>query len=418
MRILMLSDFYLPALGGVEQHVQGLSESLARRGHEVAVATLRLEGTAARECHHGVSIHRIRGTAQRLEWLFKHPGRTWAPPVPDPELTRALRQIVREERPDIVHGHDWLARSFVPFKRWSGAAYVLTLHYYTASCARKDLLYQDNVCAGPAARKCLNCAAHHYGLLKGPTVAAGNWLGGAVERAVVDGVIAVSAATAIGNGLMDHGVRYDVIPNFIAEADEQDDADDASYLAQLPDDDFILFVGDVRAAKGIDVLIAAYAELSHPPPLVLVGKVWSDTPVSLPDGVRLLGPWPNRAVRAAWRRARFGIVPSVWPEPFGIVLIEAMVSGCPVIASRIGGIPEVVVDGETGILVPPRDPTALRAAMERLLSERDVRDRMGDAARRHAFHFREDAVVPRIERVYKGALSRRSALSGLPAITE
>src|SRR3990172_9186554 len=107
MRILMLAQFYAPITGGEERHVQDLSIALAARGHTVAVVTLAHEGCADFEIDHGVRVYRIRGTLQRAAWLFKESERRHVPPLPDPELTWALRRVVALERPDIVHAHNW-----------------------------------------------------------------------------------------------------------------------------------------------------------------------------------------------------------------------------------------------------------------------------------------------------------------------
>src|SRR5437899_4028640 len=109
MRILMLAQFfYPPTIGGVERHVADLSIELAARGHDVAVATLCHKGFPEFEIDRGVRIHRIRGTMQRVGMLFSESDRRHVPPFPDPELMYALRRIILEERPDIVHAHNWM----------------------------------------------------------------------------------------------------------------------------------------------------------------------------------------------------------------------------------------------------------------------------------------------------------------------
>jgi glycosyltransferase involved in cell wall biosynthesis len=401
----MITDFYPPALGGVEQHVQSLARALVRRGDEVGVATLRYGDIAAHADDQGVRIYRLSGSAQRVDRLFASQGRPWAPPVPDPELMLGLQRVIAAERPAIVHGHDWMARSFLPLKPWSRAAFVQSLHYYTLSCAKKSLVYEDAPCAGPGMTKCIRCSARHYGAAKGSFVVLGNWLAGDAERGLADRVIAVSEATAAGNGLVSGRHQYEVIPNFVPDHDNAPALDLDPYLRLLPPGEFILFVGDLRRAKGLDVLLRAYAALEHAPPLVLIGKLWPETPTSLPPGVCLLTDWPNQAVMAAWQRTLFGVIPSVWPEPFGIVLIEAMASGRPVVASRIGGIPEIVEDGRTGLLVPPGEVEALRAGMARLLADAELRERMGELAVARAAAFREESVVPRIQRIYREAIA-------------
>src|SRR5512141_1511684 len=103
MRILMLAQFYAPVLGGEERVVQDLSRELVRRGHTVAVATQGQAGQPAFELDAGVRVYRLHSTAQRLKGLYADARRQHAPPVPDPELVRGLRQVVSRERPQVVH---------------------------------------------------------------------------------------------------------------------------------------------------------------------------------------------------------------------------------------------------------------------------------------------------------------------------
>lgn len=397
MRILMLTDFYHPYTGGVEEHVRRLSHALCARGHAVAVVTQGSDELPAQAADGPVRVYRVRGAAQRLDWLFSHRHRPWAPPFPDPEAARRLRDILRSERPHIVHGHDWLARAFVPLKAASRARFVMSLHYYTLSCAKKSLMFQGAPCSGPSALKCLGCASSHYGALKGLGVTLANWTFSVAERAAVDIFLPVSRVTASGNGL-GPGDRFEVVPNFMPEA-AGPPGDLSHYTSQLPQTPFLLFVGDLRRAKGLEVLLEAYAGLSAAPPLVLIGKLWPETPQHLPPNVFVCRDWPNTAVLAAWERSLMGIVPSIWPEPFGIVVIEAMASGRPVIAAQVGGLPELV--GAAGLLVPPGDAAALRRAIMRLLEDTELRAALGQAGRRRAASFAAAAIVPRIEHIYR-----------------
>jgi len=97
----------------------------------------------------------------------------------------------------------------------------------------------------------------------------------------------------------------------------------------------------------------------------------------------------------------------VWAEPFGIVVIEAMAGGSPVVASNIGGIPEIVEDGVSGILVPPGDPDSLRRALADLLADPERRSAMGRAAGERSSHFTAAEVVPRLEAEYRQSTSSR-----------
>ncbi|MBI2865274.1 MAG: glycosyltransferase family 4 protein [Chloroflexi bacterium] len=412
MRILMLSQFYPPITGGEEHHVRDLAGELAARGHAVSVATLRHSGDPTLAIDDGVRVYRIRGWAQRAPGLFSEDGRRHTPPFPDPGLMWSLRRIIARERPEIVHAHNWLVHSFLPLKPWSRARLVMSLHDYSLTCAVKTLAFNDGVCRGPGLG-CLPHAIDHYGPAKGIPIAVANWVMSAFERSSVDMFLAVSEAVVNGNRLAGGKAPFKVIPNFLSD-ELSPSGDWQGQLDRLPGDPFLLFVGDLRTFKGIRVLVRAHADLStdlgsKAPPLVLIGRMLSDTPREFPPNVLVLGKWPHEAVMAALPRSLAVLLPSIGPETFGIAALEAMASGRPVIASRIGGLPDVVADGETGLLVPPGDSDALRAAMQRILEEPDLATQMGIAAKLRAAHFRADSIVPLIEQVYHDVLATKPA---------
>lgn len=403
MRILMVIDSYPPMIGGAQQYVRNLSLALLARGHRVAVATLAgaepsgVESPAV-EDDHGVRVYRLRGTLQRATRVFRD--RTYAPPVPDPELVRALRGVIAAEAPEVVHAHNWMGRSFLPLKRSSGAKFVVSVHDYSLRCAAWILMRDGRPCTGPGLRKCLPCAAQHYnGAAKGAAVTLGNWAMAPAERALVDMFVPVSSAVAEGNGILDGRRPYRIIPNFIP--DDVGDLYDERYRAQLPADGYLLFVGSLTRQKGVETLLEAYSRLSGAPPLVLVGYTMPESPTTFPPNVVVLKNWPHAAVMTAWRHALAGVVPSIWPDPCPGVAMEAMATGRPVIASRIGGLPDIVADGETGILVPPEDAGALRSAMARLIADPALAARMGAAGRERVRDFHASTVVGRIESVYR-----------------
>ena len=404
MRILMLAQFYPPTVGGEEQHVRTLSTELAARGHRVAVATLWNDGLPEFELDGRVRVYRIKGASQKATWLFSDAKRRHVPPFPDPGLVLGLRRVVATERPEIVHAHNWLVHSFLPLKAWSGARLVLTLHDYSLICAKKSLMYRGAPCSGPGVLKCLGCASDHYGIAKGLPTAAANWAMSRFELGMVDAFLAVSQATALGNRLTGNRRRARVIPNFLPDDLPSHGDDYAELLALLPKEDFLLFVGDLRLFKGIDVLLRAYAGLQNAPPLVLIGRKCADTPTSFPPNVVVFDTWPRGAVLEAWRRSIVGLLPSVGLETFGIVVLEAMEAGRPVVASRIGGLADIVLDGETGFLVPPGDSEKLGQALARLLADPDLRERMGRAAKERAAEYKASRIVPRIEHVYNELL--------------
>ena len=404
----MLAQFYHPDTGGEERHVQDLSLALVERGHEVAVATLWRDGLAPFESDHGVRIYRLPSTVHRAEWLFSKDPRKHAPPFPDPETTRALHKLIEKERPGIVHAHNWMIYSFLPLKQKSRARLVVTLHDYSLGCAIKRLMYQGSPCKGPALSKCLGCAREHYGLVKGPPVVLANRVMSVVEKKNVDQFITVSSALISGNQLSGSGVPVQVIPNLIPLDANGASPDLDSRLADLPKE-YMLFVGDLSRDKGIEILLDAYRGLQNAPALVLIGRRCDHTPERFPKNVHYMGTWPHAAVMAAWQKACLGLVPSLWQEPFGVVAIEAMASGKPVIAANTGGLSDIIIDGETGLLVPPGESRALRKAMERLIADKTLRERMGRAARARAAGYQADQVVAQIEQVYFSLLERNRA---------
>ena len=398
MRILMLSQFFAPVIGGEERMVEAMSVELSRRGHRVAVATLQTGDLPAHELHQEVRVHRIASAAQRFRSLYRDDGRPHAPPIPDPLIMRNLLAVIRHERPEIIHGHNWLAQSMMPLKRISGSPLVLSLHDYSFVCATKRFVYENQPCSGPGPAKCVACASGHYGRTKGPAVALAVRAMRPLALSTVDMFLPVSNAVARHTGLLELGAPWRVVPNFLSETPPLGNASDRA--DDLSEDGFTLFVGDLARDKGVELLLDAYAELADAPPLVLIGRRLSARLSPAPPNVVVLGPRPHSEVMAAWRRCGVGVVPSITEEAFGLVALEAMAAGRPVIAADHGGLQEIVANGETGLLVAPGDADALRDALRRLHSDPDLRARMGAAAIRRVKRFTPARVVPELEDVY------------------
>jgi glycosyltransferase involved in cell wall biosynthesis len=407
MRILMLTQSYAPIVGGVERVVEDLSTELAARGHEVGVATLRQPGRESEPDHDGVRVHTLGSATYRLPGIRPDNERRHAPPAPDPEAALQLRRLLRRERPDVVHAHNWLIHSYLPLDRDSGPALALSMHDYGLVCATKRFLNHGAACSGPGMAKCVRCASDYYGSsVKGTGVALLTRLSEKRVRRHVDVFLPVSGAVRDLCGLQD-SERCRVVPNFIRELPPPLPAGDP-HLASLPGKPFILYFGDVTVDKGGAHLADAYRSLRNPPPLVLIGRCFLEEVASLP-GVVALGPMPHRYAIEALRRSLFTVVPSILPETFGLAALETAAAGKPIVASDIGGLSDVVADGETGLLVPPGDREALRAAMEHLLVDAALRERMGDNARRRAAGFSPEAVVPQFEQAYELAIQARRA---------
>ena len=408
MRVLMVAQSFAPVVGGEERIVEDLSAELAKRGHEVAVATLRQPIGEPPPRQDGIEIELLRSTVQRVPGLAADPERSYATPGPDPLAVADLRRVLRRFRPDVVHAHNWLVHSYLPLAKRSGAAFVLSLHDYSLVCATKRFFYKGGVCSGPAARKCLAHSLDYYGAGKGVVAYAGVFASKPVLRRRVDMFLPVSEAVRELSGL-DSSTPNRVVPNFIGELPPAP-ADHPS-LRALPAEPFILYFGDVTEDKGVGALLEAYRGLDRPLPLVLIGRQLIEGADAVP-GVTALDPVPHPVAIEALRRSAFSVAPSLLPESFGIVALEAAAAGKAAIVSAIGGLKDVVVDGETGILVPPGDREALREALRRLCEDPETRERMGEAARARARLFGPEAVVPRFESAYELAVAARLKARG------
>lgn len=408
MRILMVAQSFAPVVGGEERIVEDLSAALAKRGHEVAVATLRQPLGEPPPRQDGVEVELLRGTVQRVPGLAADPERSYATPGPDPLAVADLWRVLRRFRPDVVHAHNWLVHSYLPLAKRSGAAFVLSLHDYSLVCATKRFFYKGGVCSGPGARKCLAHSLDYYGAGKGTVAYAGVFASRPLLRRRVDMFLPVSEAVRELSGL-DSSTPNRVVPNFIGELPPAP-ADHPS-LRALPAEPFILYFGDVTEDKGVGALLEAYRGLERPLPLVLIGRQLIEGADAIP-GVTALDPVPHPVAIEALRRSAFSVAPSLLPESFGIVALEAAAAGKAAIVSAVGGLKDVVVDGETGVLVPPGDREALREALRRLCEEPETRERMGEAARARARLFGPEAVVPRFESAYELAVAARLKAGG------
>jgi glycosyltransferase involved in cell wall biosynthesis len=202
-------------------------------------------------------------------------------------------------------------------------------------------------------------------------------------------------------------VPFRVIPNFVT-SDLVRRAANAVSDVGLPED-FLLYVGDATPDKGIDVLLDAHSQLRQPPPLVVLGRPYSAGLTARRSDVRVLGPQPHDVALQAIRRSTMTIVPSLVPETFGMVALEAMALGRPVVASQIGGLEELLRHEQTAVLVRPGDVQGLRRALQTLLEQPETRQRLAAAARADAERFAEAAVVPRLEAAYGAVAADRTS---------
>jgi glycosyltransferase involved in cell wall biosynthesis len=289
-------------------------------------------------------LYRDFGLAYRAGLAANMRRRPWAVPPMLVSMALAVRRAARSA--DLVHAH-WLHSAGPALV--SGRPVVVTLHGSDVELARRI----------PAVTRPL------------------------LRRARV--VVAVSEALAAEARRL--GARnVSVIPNGV---------DVPVKVGKESSPPEVLFVGRLVPEKGVEDLVAVADGLN----LVVVG----DGPLRrhLPAA---LGPLSREEVERRYARAAVVVCPSR-REGFGLACAEAMAHGRPVVASAVGGLRELVVDGETGLLVPPCDAKRLRAAIDRLLADGDLRRRLGEAGRRRiAERYGWDRVVDATVACYESAL--------------
>ena len=362
-----------PSVGGSGILASALGEELARRGHAVHFISyerpFRLPADAPRLHFHPVVINDYE--------LFRYPDYT----LP---LSVKMAEVARAESLDVLHVHyavphataAILARAMLPA---GGPKVVTTLHGTDTTLLGRDPGY------GPAIRHAL---------------------------------MQSDAVTAVSAWLRDETVRLlgvergiEVIPNFFAPKPPRRTRDEVRRELGLRGERMIVHLSNLRPVKRVDLLLEAVARVRSREAFKLVILAGGDFApfVPLVERLGLAGRVVVRPnvfeVEDYLQAADFGLFSSE-SESFCLGILEAMAFGCPSVSTAVGGVPEVVIDGETGILVPAGDVAALARGAEELLADRGRQERMGAAAQRRAREqFSADAVVPRYEALYRQVCS-------------
>lgn len=366
MRIVHLNRLSPPA-GGVETHLGRLGAALTRAGH----VSLGLVGSGRAPIGWRVLPHYARFRT------FGSPG-----------AVRDALRILREMRPDVVMIHEMDAFDLAEaiLARFPAVKFA-HMDFCCAADGRRYLRAEHAACRRRLSLRCLleyyvrGCAPS-----RDPRFAVGAFL--RARRALRTWRRAPRVLTAsefVRASLVEHGLapeRLDVLPYFVPAPEEP-----PPYPADL--DRVVLFVGRIVEGKGLGQLLGAMGALASaegraPARLVVAGDGVAreaaereSERMGLTERVRFLGWDTDPSILYA--RARVVVVPSLWPEPFGIVGLEAMAAARPVVAYRSGGIPEWLDDGVTGRLVEPRDITGLARTIGLLLDDPDTAARMGRA---------------------------------------
>jgi glycosyltransferase involved in cell wall biosynthesis len=398
MRIAMVSEHAGPlaALGGVDAggqnvHVAALSAALSARGHDVVVYTRRddpgLPERVRTEQGYDV-VHVPAGPARPVpkDELLPHMG----------DFARFLEQQWYQDRPDVVHAHFWMSGlASVLAARKVGVPVVQTFHALGTVKRR----HQGADDTSPAERigieRMIGREADRIAATCDDEVAELMRMG--VQRSRISVVpCGVDPARFRPEGPVD-GRRY---PHRIVSVGRlvprKGFQDLITALRSLPETELVIAGGPVDVGSDPEARrLAAHAERAGVRPRVsLVGQVSRDAMPALLRSADVVACVP-------------------WYEPFGIVPLEAMACGVPVVASAVGGLIDTVVDGVTGVLVPPRDPSALARALHSLLSDEARREACGLAGLdRVGVRYTWERVAEDTERVYERVTADRPVAVG------
>jgi glycogen(starch) synthase len=392
-RVLILSWEYPPVIeGGLARHVRKLAEELVAQGTVVDVLTRGRDESPACEHQRGVNVHRVseprfpRELDRFLGWVQQM----------NEDMIEAGRTLAEERSYDLVHGHDWLVAH--------------------ASAALSDLLEIPYVTTIHATEH-----GRHQGWVDKPPQSDIH----AIERWMAHRADSVITCSHYMRGHVADIYDLDerritVIPNGIDPSDLRpvDDLNSLRLQFAQPDEKLVLLVGRLVYEKGFQLAFDALPEVIARVPGVRFLVAGSGTHeaelraqaerLGLSEHGVFLGWIGDDALHSLYRIADLCVVPSLY-EPFGLVALEAMASGCPCIVADTGGLREVVPAGErVGLRFNGGDAAHLGVMIERLLVDDVLRDRLVAEASEHVLSFDWTDVAQRTSGVYRELANPRA----------
>lgn len=386
MRILLVNDYAAP-VGGAEVRTLALRAALRQRGHDARLFTSHADSDAQ-----AIADYTCFGTTSRYRTLLQ---------TTNPWAAWRLHQTLTEFKPDIVHVRMFLTQlSPLILPLLTEIPCVYHVVWYRPICpVGTKLLPSGAPCQVRAGAVCYqnSCLPLRDWLpLMGQLRLFQRW------RHVFRRIITNSHT--MRRALEAEGIRpVEVIHNGLPPR---------SARPPLSDPPTIAFAGRLVREKGADVLLHALVDVVRRQPTVRL-LLAGDGPerqalmrlaaeLGITAYVDWLGHLSQTELEQRLASAWVQVAPARWAEPFGNVVVEAMLRGTAVVATASGGIPEIVQDGLSGLLVPPGSATALSQALLRLLEDRALAERMGQAGREQALlHFSEDRYIDRIEELYQ-----------------
>jgi glycosyltransferase involved in cell wall biosynthesis len=360
---------------------------------------------------HGGQTRLLTRTSKGLDQSFAGKLRGFVSGIYNRDARREMAQVLEADRPDVVHVHNLyplFSPSVLVACRAAGVPVVMTNHNYMLTCPVVNHLHKGRVC-----EKCLGgreywCVLRNCrGNLAESVAYATRSATARKTRAFRDNVtIQIVLSDFAKQRLVQEGFeeeRIVVLPNMVELTAEQKGRAPGQYAA---------FSGRMMPEKGVDVLLSAAARLPDVPlRLAGNGPVLETLMASAPSNAQFLNRLGPTEMAAFYQGARFLVVPSMWFEGCPLVVSEAMSHGLPVIASRIGGLPEFVEDGVTGLLFEPGNVAELAEQIRTLWENPDLCRRLGEAGRRKAEReYNEEVYYRSLISIYEQAIERNARL--------
>jgi glycogen(starch) synthase len=350
MKIGTLTWEYPPrVVGGIARHCEGLAKALVHQGHDVHLFTLDFPGSPSYEEMDGIKVYRAAtelGHPNFLTWvlLFNH------------FLGKKMAEVSHQVNFDLMHVHDWLAAfSGISFKHYMKKPMVLTVH--STEVGRAQGLHSPDSFS----------------------------IDGIEWWATYEADKVIVCSQSMKDEICGHFnlplEKVDVIPNAIDASHYQISVDRGSVRQRYGvgwGEKLVLCVGRLVPQKGIEYFIRAIPSIASRFPeakFIIVGEGWSRDALEAEaratghrNKIRFTGFVSDKEVVNLMTSADVLVVPSIY-EPFGIVALEGMATGVPVVASQVGGLAEVIEHDRTGVFVYPRSPDSIAWGIGKVLSD-------------------------------------------------
>jgi glycogen synthase len=383
MKVGTLTWEYPPrVVGGIARHCEGLAKALVKQKHDVHLFTLDFPGSPDYEEIDGVKIYRTStelGHPNFLTWvlMFNH------------FLSKRMADITKKVEFDIMHVHDWLAAfSGISFKHFIKKPMILTVH--STEVGRAQGLHSPDSFS----------------------INGIEWWSTYEANRVI--VCSQSMKNEICNHFNIPEKKVDVIPNAI-EIEKYQPSIDRGLVRQRYGvgwgEKLVLCVGRLVSQKGIEYFIRAIPQIAKQFPeakYIIVGEGWSRDSLEAEarasghgNKIRFTGFASDQEVINLMTSADVLVVPSIY-EPFGIVALEGMATGVPVVASQVDGLAEIIEHDRTGIFVFPKNPESIAWGIKRILSDYDHAKWMTENAKEKLHKaYSWEAVAMKTVEVYK-----------------